>query len=528
MPGFGSTVDIWDSVVQTLNREVAAEEKSFVPFHEWVTTSSIIVDGLPFSFKRHEYLVDVYKDDHPFIVDMKSAQMGLTTRAALKVIHNARYRGFRGELYLFPSRTDVSDFSKGRLDPMIDDNPDTIGQWVRDTDATNIKRIWNCFLYLRGMRSRVGLKSVPADFIVYDELDEALQNAVDMADERMSHSQHKEKLMLSNPTLPDFGIDKQFSLSDEKYWLLKCPHCNQYNNLVEDFPKCILRVNGRAIRACRKCHGELDPSIGQWVAKKPMVKDRSGRQYSQLYSQYITPEEILYKQKTKNATDFHNLVIGVAYIEAQNRLSVEEVLDLCSEDGIASSDKAPCFMGVDQKGNALHVVIGKDWEGKAGKIIHINIYGTGKTEDWNELDSLMRNFNVTRAVVDALPDQRGARAFAERFKGRVFLNFYSDSQRGGYKWDEEKLQVNCNRTESLDASHNEIKMATIVLPKKCEIVETFATHLHNIGKRLIEDEETGSKRYIYVRLGEDHFRHAYNYFMMGLQHASGLIFPELL
>ncbi len=44
------------------------------------------------------------------------------------------------------------------------------------------------FFYLRGMTSRVGLKSVPVDFIIFDELDEAPQNAVDMAMERMGHS----------------------------------------------------------------------------------------------------------------------------------------------------------------------------------------------------------------------------------------------------------------------------------------------------------------------------------------------------
>ena len=94
----------------------------------------------------------------------------------------------------------MTDFSKGRVDPLIAENPDTIGQWLKDTDSANIKRIWNCYVYLRGMASRVGLKSVPIDFIVFDELDEAPQNAIDMAMERMGHSEYKEVLKLSNPT----------------------------------------------------------------------------------------------------------------------------------------------------------------------------------------------------------------------------------------------------------------------------------------------------------------------------------------
>ena len=520
--------DLYDQILQPLSREHGTESK-FLPFDEWVAQSSLIVDGLPFTYQKHEYLIDAYKDNHPFTVDMKSAQMGLTIRAMLRIVHNARYRAFRGQLYFFPSRTDVTDFTKARMDPLIEENPNTIGQWIRDTDAANIKRIWNCFLYFRGMKSRVGLKSVPADFIVYDELDEAPQNSVDMADERMSHSLFKEKMMLSNPTLPDYGIHKHFLLSDQKYWLLKCEHCGQHNNLVDDFPGCLIEIHGKVIRACRKCKKELNPAIGEWVPKKPSVKERSGRQYSQLYSQFVDPSAILHIfRTTNNPRDLYNLKIGVAYIEAENRLSVEEVLALCSDDGISSSETAPCFMGVDQKGNALHVVIGKDHETKAGKIVHIGIYGTGKTEDWLELDGLMKNFNVTRAVVDAQPDIRGPKGFAERFKGRVFRNYYSEYQKGNYKWDEKNLMVTCNRTESLDASHNEIKFGQIILPKECDIVQIFAKHLHNVGKKLEEDEETGSKRYAYVKLGEEHFRHAYNYEAMARQHASGLLYPELL
>jgi phage terminase large subunit GpA-like protein len=156
---------------------------------------------------------------------MKAAQMGLTSKAMLRAIYSERYNNYRGILYLFPNKTDVTDFSKGRVDPLIDENPETIGRWIRDTDAANIKRVWNCFLYLRGMTSRVGLKSIPVDFIIFDELDEAPQNAVDMAMERMGYSVYQEVSKLSNPTLPDYGIDKAFQETDQRYWLLKCERC---------------------------------------------------------------------------------------------------------------------------------------------------------------------------------------------------------------------------------------------------------------------------------------------------------------
>ena len=513
---------LFASLFQSIDQQYGNKDGD-LPFHEWVWKTSPILDGKLFTFHRHEYLKAPYEDDHPYVVEMKAAQLGLTSKAMLRVVYGARFRGYRGILYLFPSRSDVTDFSKGRIDPLIQENPDTIGTWIRETDSANIKRVWNAFLYLRGMKSRSGLKSVPIDFIVFDEMDEAPQNAVDMAMERMAHSEFKEVLKLSNPTLPDYGVDREFSLTDQRYGLLKCKKCGESTCLEDTFPDCLHEVNGRVIRACCKCKAELNPAIGEWVAKKPSITDKRGYHYSQLFSQFVDPAEILHQYRTTtNLRDFWNLKIGVAWVEAENRLSIQEILSLCGDHGIESQDPAPCYMGLDQ-GKDLHVVIGKKHpHKKAGKIIHIGVY-----KDWEELDRLMKNFNIARCVVDALPETRNARAFAEKHKGKVFLNFYREFFKGDYKWDEGNLTVVCNRTESLDASHNEIMAGQIILPRESDIVRDFAKHLHSVAKKLEEDEETGSKRYVYVKLGPDHFRHAQNYECIARQNCPSLLFPEL-
>jgi hypothetical protein len=493
------------------------------PLEKWAPDLPVILDGNPFSFDRHEYLMEPYADTHPYQVHIKGAQLGITTLAMLRAFHAARYRGFKGILYVFPSRTDVLDFSRSRVSPLINDNPETLGQWIRDTDSAGLKQIHNCFLYLRGMQSTVGLKSIPVDAVFADELDEAKPTALDKAMERMSHSEFREVFLLSNPSIPDYSIHKAFLETDQRHWLLKCPSCNHYTDLLETFPECLIEeTKGKVIRACEKCKSELDPAIGGWLAKRPSITDKRGYHYSQLFSQYVAPGEILHQYRTTtNLQDFHNLKLGQAYVEAQNRLSVEEVLACCGSKGIASSDPGPCSMGVDQ-GKDLHVVIGKPHSQKAGEIIYISVH-----KEWAELDALMKRFNVSRAVVDALPETRNARAFAERFKGRVFLSFYQEHRKGQYLWNERDLTVSCNRTESLDASHNEIMNGQIILPKECEITREFAKHLHNVAKRLEENEETGSKRYVYVRLGVDHFRHAFNYECMARSNFPQYLFPEL-
>ncbi len=884
---------LYDRLFQSKTANKSGVKEKIPPFHEWVEKSNLIVDGRPFTYKRHEYLKPVYRDEHPFIVWMKATQGGATLWAILRTIYKSRYKNIRGVLYLFPSRTDVSDFSRGRVDPLIDENPDNIGLWIRDTDQTNMKRIWNSFLYLRGMKSRVGLKchdnktevltgngwksfseitindqiatrspsgifmwqkpteiyrypyngkmleflangldfcvttnhrllltsdenkkrewieiaseaktknnghtavvrtckdwdgvipsfikrdrtwssicipgnpinnrwpnktkypdrlislrdfvaflgiyvaegscngvmsgersggrisisqvenspylstirslleriggnwryngvsfrvgdvefskilfpignkynrslpswvinlprrylevlwkwalmgdghiqkkgnrkphrsyatvskkladqfqeilqkcgrsasiliqkesvsgtfpdgrkakgttplylvserqsrcsilpepkeveydgevfcvsvpngviytrrngyalwsgnSLPVDLIIFDELDEAVQSMVDMAMERMAHAEDGgEVMMLSNPTLPEYGIDKAFYQTDQRYWLVKCSRCNEYHNLVDEFPNCFHELrNGNVIRACVKCGKELNPAKGQYVSKRPDVTDKIGYHYSQLYSQFPAsdPKKILHLFKTtSNLREFYNLKIGIPYAGKYDSLSIEEVLALCDTYDLVLSDSGPCYMGVDQ-GKDLHVVIGKWLENKLGKIIYLGIH-----KDFSELDTLMNHFNVSRCVIDWEPNIHESRKFAERFGGRVFCHKYNEFYRGPYKWDEEKLKVTTNRTDSLDASAFEIQNAEIILPsKQLEIVKTFAQQLHNIIKKLeIEKDEdgveTGNKRYVYVRRGEDHFRHALNYETMARQYTLDLAFP---
>jgi hypothetical protein len=491
-----------------------------LPLGEWAAGLPVILDGRPFSFRKHEYLEAVYADPHPYQVFLKAAQLGLTTLAILRALYGCRYRAFHGVLYLFPSRGDALDFSRGRVSPLISDNPESIGRWITETDSAGLKKVGQAHIYLRGMHSRTGLKSVPVDLTVFDEVDEAPQNAVDMAMERMAHSEVKEVILLSNPTLPDYGIARQFELTDQRYWLLHCDSCGEWTCLEDTFPGCLVELDGgKVIRACGSCGGELDPSRGQWVAKKPSVTDRRGYHFSQLFSHFVEPREILHQYRTtQNPTDFHNLKLGVPWVDASNRLSVEEILALCGSEGISSEDPGPCSMGVDQ-GKDLHVVIGKRHSMKAGRIVHIGVY-----RDWEELDVLMRRFHVARCVVDGLPETRNARALAERHRGRVFLSFYAEFQKGNYRWNEADLTVSANRTESLDASHNQILTGSIVLPGWSDMVRTFAAHCHNVAKKLEEDEESGSKRYTYVRLGPDHFRHALNYETMARQYLSSSFF----
>ncbi len=469
----------------------------------------------------------------------KATQMGFTEAEVIDSLHGCIYGRYpKGVLYLFPTRNDVTDFSAARFKPLITENPYAIGRYVRDTNRENLKKVGGGLIYFRsGFVAGATLKSIPVDKVDFDEFDEMSMAARGLAIKRMARSEVQKETYLANPTLPDYGVDKIYEEeSDRRTWEIKCSKCGKHSSLERYFPpgepgkhvECLERLkDGRVIRLCPKCRDrELYTRDGVWVARNPeRTEYMEGYWISHLNNILTNPKEILDRYelldtlKPFEVAQFWNLDIGIGYVDAANRLSVEQVLALCGTDGIPTKDIGPCSMGVDQ-GNDIHVVIGKRLPDK-GKIVYVGVH-----KDWEELDPLMDHFNVSCCVVDALPEQRNARAFAGRHEGSVYLNYYNEHQKGAYNWNSKDYIVMCNRTESLDASHKEIMEEAVILPKQCDPVQLFARQLHNVAKKLEEDEESGSKRYVYIKLGDDHQRHAYNYEVMARGMVGEALIPD--
>ena len=515
---------------------------AYDPWH-WAYWSGIQLQKGPFALDGFEWLPGILRTSKKNKCYKKASQMAGTEGEVISALHGCITRKFPlGVLYLFPSKDSVTDFSASRFKPLISANYDAIGKHVLDTDRANLKRIGNGFLYFRSgslstqiqgqHKTSKMLVGIPVDSVVYDEWDLMSPAARDLAIKRMEQSNIQSESFLSNPTLPDYGIEKVYAESDMSVWMIRCSKCGKYTCLELEYPECLHRLsNGKVIRLCMRCRDrEVYPRDGRWEARHPDRKMagfwishlcnyrtafRNGTDPAYILDMLETPPKESHK-----VTHFWNMDMGMGYASVRDRLTYQQVLDLCGDEGIANKNSGPCSMGVDQ-GNDLHVVIGKKSPNLAGRIVHIRAY-----RDWNELDNLMRYFKVSRCVVDALPETRNARAFAKRFPGKVYLNYYNEHQKGSYAWNEKETIVSCNRTESLDNSHREIMDEDLILPKQCEMTEEFARHMSNVAKRLEEDAETGSKRYVYVKLGPDHLRHAFNYETMARGTLSDRLFPE--
>jgi hypothetical protein len=242
-----------------------------------------------------------------------------------------------------------------------------------------------------------------------------------------------------------------------------------------------------------------------------------GYRISQLISSKVDPGEILNEYRTTQYPHrFFNLKIGIPWSDLSRRLDLMSVLSLCSDHEMLEESRTGfCAMGVDT-GKDLHVVILKaDWDAQSKRPPEPNgpqvVVHLAECHEYGELDTLMKRFDVDMCVIDGLPEVHASRDFQQRHLGRVYLCFFNETQRGGANFDWKKHTVTVNRTEAIDASRAAIRDGRVTLPRRQPIVEKFAKHMTCDAKTLLEDEETGIRRYKYIRTGTNHFSMAFTY-----------------
>lgn len=502
----------------------------------WALINQIKLQSGTYSFKGHEYQKEPMRSRSRRICCMKGTQGGWTEMFVLRALHGMIYEKYpRGVLYMFPTTDDVREFSKSRFNTLISSNRESIGKYVKrygkGTDSVSLKKVRDALLYLRGARltQSIGigdgekesskLRSIPVDLVVFDEVDLMDEDAQLKAIMRMGASKVGEEVYLSNPTLPDFGIDKLFQASDQRHLMRKCP-CGHWTCAETEFPECVaIDSNGRGYIKCSKCGKAIGYRKCEWV---PAVRDNTsymhGHHWSQLSSAYNDPAEILEDFNNPprgNLGDVYRLRLGLPYVAAEDRLSVDSVMKCCGNDCMPTGyTDGQCAMGVDV-GKMKHIVIGI----MTGKD-HYEILKVARRSSWNDIHDLARKFNVKSAVIDIRPYEDEVRRFQESEKAyQIYLCQYDENTVISTNFNKLTGIVKVNRTEICDSTHRIVTEQNIKLPRRCPEVDEFAKQLCNIAKVLMTNKRTNTPifRYRPIGSGGDHYRHALNYFYLATQ-----------
>jgi hypothetical protein len=437
-------------------------------------------------------------------------------------------------LYLFPTAREVSEFSKSRFNPLISLNPSAIGQYIKTVgikgvDTTNLKSVNGSMLYLRGARLPIHLEAgnkegaqlrgLPADTIVFDELDMMdFEDVIVKAEGRLGASKVGTSAYISNPTLPERGISAVFAKSDQRYWHRRCG-CGMWTCAEEEFPDLVGKdKDGKGYIACKKCGKPTDFRVGQWV---PKYKEKSdymwGYQLSQLTSAIPRNDPLIILQEYNdppngNLGDVIRLRLGRPFISTEDALTSQQVLALCSTRLQADSHPGPCAMGVDVRKHK-NVVIGY----RSGKN-RFSIARVARVTDWDDILRMAKRFNVRSCVVDIRPYEDSARQFQKKMKAKTWLCEYKESLPGGTVYHDGTGVVKVLRTEAFDATHRWIAdEVNLSLPADCPEIRQFAIECCNAAKCEVIDKRTKQIMYRYGKLRGDEpddYRHALNYFYL--------------
>jgi hypothetical protein len=527
-----------EDLAQLLKQRVASglRRKSITTAGKWAQEYRIMGPPCPgrWSYEHHPWAEEPQECIAEQMVAQKAAQMAFTEIALNKTFKAIDIDAYN-VLYILPSlHPDARDFSTSRFDAALELSPHLASLF---TDVKNIghKRAGSANLFIRGSRSRSQLKSIPANLIVFDEVDEMVFENITLAMERMSGQLQRQVYMISTPTIENFGINVYFKQGDQRHYMFKCPHCSRLTELV--FPDC-LHICGDSFEDpaikesyifCKECKHKLDHAAkktflakgnAEWV---PTVQGTEIVSYyiNQLYSIILPPykiAELCFKaeQDPTDEQELYNSKGGLPHVVKGGKVTDEQITACIGHNcDVRPSSNSFVTMGVDV-GKVLHVEI-DEWnfnhrvfEADLNALASCRVLKFLRVPNFHDLDELMLEFRVGYCVIDIEPETRSSLEFAKRFLHSVRMCKYAQGVSGKLiKDNPEELSVQVNRTSWLDLSLGRFKKRTITLPTDVDV--EYREHIC-APTRIYDKDRDGNPvgRYESGK-NPDHYAHARNY-----------------
>jgi hypothetical protein len=526
------------------------------------------MSGRLFSFKDHEFQIDIADSAHHDVVVKKPSQVGLTELISRSVLAFSAIEHDAVTMYLLPTVMEAQRAAKARLDPIIDASATLDSLRVAAADSASFKRIGTCQLVMAGTQKPV--ISIPTDLLVVDELDFCNAENVATAESRLEHSEfYDEELDIrgirrkwSTPTVPGVGTDAGFQISDQRRRLTHCPHCGHWfwpqwllHCVIDGWDKPLSELTAydanmldqrgllQTIRLlCEKCHAplkmtDLAHENREWVAEYPSRRLVQGWHVNPFdLPKYRTPITIARQliRYGSNTNHFRNFVLGLEYADASNSIldsAVESAMELRAvpPDVAESIGVSGCVAGMDV-GKTSWFVVGKP----VGREIHVLWAEQIRLSDagnalLERILYLLKVYGVFRYIPDALPyTPTVLDVQALRPEGWVLPAMYSlhDKKLPLQVVNETDWSIAMHRTKTLNRAARMVNAGLIKWPR-CAEMEVVRSHFQNIKRIDRPDEASGDVQSDWVKTGDDHYAHATNYLVAAFEEAMKLLGDQL-
>src|SRR6185369_15635091 len=335
------------------------------------------------AFAYQKGIMDAVSDPSVEMVTvMKSARIGYT-----KILDNIAGFYIHQEpcpvLVVQPRVEDAEDYSRTEIAPMLRDTPalaEIAGDLkAKDSNQRVLKRLFRngASISFVGANSPGGFRRITARIVAFDEVDgyppqgAGLEGDQIMLGIKRSESFWNRKIILgSTPTIKGISrIEKAWNESDQRRYLVPCPHCGEKQALVwggitweagkPETAHYVCQLNGCIIDEADK------PQMvarGEWQAEKPF-KGHAGFHIWAGYSlfpnaawRFLVEEFLRVKDDPSQLKTFVNLVLGETWEDDAEKVDGHALMERVEDWGDKAPDKVLVInCGVDVQDDRLEV-----------------------------------------------------------------------------------------------------------------------------------------------------------------------------
>lgn len=481
-------------------------------------------------------------DEAPKKCCMKSTQSGFSETLIIDAIGDAETG--RSVFYVLPTDILKNRFVDNRWEKSV-----SYTRYYRElmkysaqkfdnkaVDNKSLKDIGDGVVAFVGSNTPSVFTEFPADTLIIDEKDRCHQEYILMGVERLSHSSFGAKeISVSQPTIEGFGIHEDFNMSDQKWWVIQCPHCNNW--FIPDFFSHVLRqdniddyvildkewswekiATGDIRMVCDKCNKPIskNEAYGEWIAKYPSrYWICSGYQASKLFSSLDSISKLVLKLQgcignPSKMARLYNADLGLPYNAEGSKITrslldrtkAEYTLDIFNGNAKELNQDSICFMGVDV-GAKLNVVI-RQYVSLTNKL---RLIYAGEVDNYEDIERLYNRFYIKFGIIDAMPENRLSKKIVASLSN-MFMCYYENNKKDGI--DGYNKIISVERTAHLDAVLEYFTLQTNEIPRNAHEIPSYYEQLMASTRIYYEDKE----KYSWEHTEPDHYFHAEGYCLL--------------
>jgi hypothetical protein len=150
------------------------------------------------------------------------------------------------------------------------------------------------------------------------------------------------------------------------------------------------------------------------------------------------------------------------------------------------------------------------------------IFKVGVVDKWEDIEDLIRLYDVKTAVLDALPDLTEPRKLRDKYPGKIWLCYYKKNidKADFLRWDFKTHTVYADRTKIIQKNIDDMVSHKIRFQIAPAGLADFIAHWESLYKT-VEIDQMGLEHDVWESGGDDHLVHGQLYWSMAMEGGGG-------